>query len=413
MDLIRCRGRCLRIVVLLGGLSMLAGRLSAADGADIAEDSLPVAEVAAEQGLTVFDLPVPTPAGPYWLRTDYLMWWTRGTRLPPLVTTGTLPAADILYGDERVLQEGRSGFRTTFGMWLDACRVWDVQFEYLTLGEQSSSFSQSSTGDPVLARPFYNVQTGLEASFLVASPNMVQGTISVDARDYFQSAGMLVGYTIFGGDESAFPDDSGWSYGNRIDLVGGFRYYNLSDRLGITAVVNVTQPGPTQNTVFRFRDSFRANNDFYGADLGFRAHMHRGRWSLKVLAKIALGNTNQTVNIDGETIVVAPNQPVQVYDAGLLALDTNSGVYRRNMFTMIPQLGLELGYQFNSHWRVHFGYDALYWARVARAADQIDLNVDPRNFPPPLAGGTRFPEHLGCTNSFWAQGISVGAELRF
>ena len=79
--------------------------------------------------------PVCSPPGKYWLRADYLMWWTNGTRLPPLVTTspqgtpvsqaGVLGASGttVLFGDTTVGDDMRSGFRTTFGMWLDDCHV--------------------------------------------------------------------------------------------------------------------------------------------------------------------------------------------------------------------------------------------------------------------------------------------------
>ena len=85
----------------------------------------------------------------------------------------------------------------------------------------------------------------------------------------------------------------------------------------------------------------------------------------------------------------------------MLAGGTNSGTYQRDEFTVIPQLGLELGYQVNCHWRAYIGYNLLYWGSVARAADQIDLNVDPRNFPPITQPGLPFPQFPGKTDSFW------------
>ena len=71
----------------------------------------------------------------------------------------------------------------------------------------------------------------------------------------------------------------------------------------------------------------------------------------------------------------------------------------------MPQLGLELGYQLSCHWRAYIGYDLLYWGIVAKAADQIDLNLDPRNFPPSTQRGLPFPQFPGKTDSFWAQGV--------
>lgn len=80
--------------------------------------------------------------------------------------------------------------------------------------------------------------------------------------------------------------------------------------------------------------------------------------------------------------VTAPSQPTQTYDADTLAVGSNSGIHQSDAFTMIPQLGIELGYQVNCNWRAYVGYNILYWDRVSRAASQIDLNLDPRNFPP-------------------------------
>ena len=92
-------------------------------------------------------LPICSPPGRIWLRADYLMWWTNGTKLPPLVTTspagtpvaqaGVLPAATILYGNQTIGNDGRGGVRTTMGMWLDYCHVWNVEFDYFMLGERS------------------------------------------------------------------------------------------------------------------------------------------------------------------------------------------------------------------------------------------------------------------------------------
>jgi len=431
MSITSCRLRCFGIVFLVGGLWVGVGRSLAA--APVQEGS-PAAPVAVDKGEDFCGLPLCSPPGRFWLRADYLMWQTSGVRLPPLVTTGpqgtpsslagVLPGSDILYGDQTINNDGRSGFRTTLGIWLGLCHVWGVEFDYLSLGERANGFGQTSNGNPILARPFFNVQTGQQASELVAYPGLVEGTVSVDAKDYFQSAGVLFSYNLCStnscGDTCDPCNDPSVEvcgppllYCCRTDLLVGLRYYNLSDRLGVVEDLRITEPGSTQNTTFLIHDNFRARNDFYGSELGLRTHVYRGRWSLEILAKIALGNTHQTVTIDGQTVVRAPNQPTQTYNAGILAVDTNSGTYQSDTFTMIPQLGLELGYQVNSHWRAYVGYNVLYWEGVSRASDQIDLNLDPRNFPPPLTGALPYPAFPGRTNNFWAQGVNVGTEFRF
>ena len=82
------------------------------------------------------------------------------------------------------------------------------------------------------------------------------------------------------------------------------------------------------------------------------------------------------------------------------------GTYNRDVFTAIPQLGVQLGYQWNNHWETHVGYTLLYWNEVTRAGDQIDLNLD-------LSGANTAPIYADRTTYFLAQGWSVGAEFRF
>ncbi len=62
-------------------------------------------------------------------------------------------------------------------------------------------------------------------------------------------------------------------------------------------------------------------------------------------------------------------------------MDSNIGGYSRDCFVVIPQFGVQLGYQFTCNLRGFVGYDFLYWAQVARAADQINLNVNGNNIP--------------------------------
>jgi hypothetical protein len=193
----------------------------------------------------------------------------------------------------------------------------------------------------------------------------------------------------------------------------GFRYYNLADFLGVTEDLMVTAPGPTQGTTISVNDNFRTRNDFYGSEIGLRTQIYRGRWSFEVLTKVAMGNNHQTITINGQTATTPAGGPTTTYDAGILAGPTNSGIYQRDQFTVVPQLGLELGYQLSCHWRTYIGYDLLYWGTVAKAADQVDLNLDPRNFPPITQTGLPFPQFPGKTDSFWAQGFHLGLERRF
>jgi hypothetical protein len=102
------------------------------------------------------------------------------------------------------------------------------------------------------------------------------------------------------------------------------------------------------------------------------------------------------------------------YPGGLLALSSNIGSHSRDIFTVVPEVRLQLAYDVGPRLRLHAGYDFLYWSQVLRAGDQIDLVVNPDLLPPALPGA--FPLRPAFTfqgSSFWAQGIDLGLELRF
>jgi hypothetical protein len=377
-------------------------------------------------------LPVCSPPGRFWLRADYLMWWTSGMNLPPLVTTGTTanPSSTVLFGNDIVNDGGRSGFRTTLGFWLDCRHIWSAEFDYVGLGGQSANFNQFSTGDPILTRPFFdlNLKPPAGAVEYVAFPGtttqpQVSGSISVAAKDYFQSAGVSMSYNLCSCDSCCDSCNAGCDpcanccaptlHCCRTDLLVGFRYYNLSDSVSINETPQTATP---VFAMYNITDNFSARNDFYGSELGLRTKVYRGRWSLDILTKLAMGNTHQSVNINGLTIKTTTDGTTTNY-AGLLASTTNSGIWQQNTFTMIPQLGLELGYQLSCHWRAYLGYNILYWGSVLRSGDQIDLQVDARNIPwnPAYQPTTAlpFPQFPAQATAFWAQGINVGLERRF
>ena len=45
-----------------------------------------------------------------------------------------------------------------------------LEAEYFLLANSNQNFDIASTGNPIVARPYFNVQTGLEASQLLAYP---------------------------------------------------------------------------------------------------------------------------------------------------------------------------------------------------------------------------------------------------
>ncbi len=126
---------------------------------------------------------------------------------------------------------------------------------------------------------------------------------------------------------------------------------------------------------------------------------------------MAVGNTRSRVRIDGRTLTTLPDGPSASFEGGLLAQATNIGTYQQDHFSIVPELGVTLGYEITRRLRATFGYTFLYWSRVARPANQIDTSVS--QFPPEDPAGDRRPTFDFRTSGFWAQGMNLGFEYRF
>jgi hypothetical protein len=126
---------------------------------------------------------------------------------------------------------------------------------------------------------------------------------------------------------------------------------------------------------------------------------------------------HQITNIQGTTAFTDLNGvlPPLNFPIGIFAGPTNNGTFTQDTFVVIPQLGFELGYQVTTCTRAYLGYNLLYWGNVLRAGDQIDTNVDPRNWAQATApqNALPFPQYPNRSASFWAQGINLGLEVRF
>lgn len=356
------------------------------------------------------------PSNRWWVRGEYLMWWTDGLRTPPLASTSltgtTQPAAGVLdqggttlFGGD-LLTNVRSGGRIRFGKWLGDCRRIGVEGEYFALGDINQSFAASSTGTPIIARPFFNALSNAEDSELVAFPDVVSGTFTANAQGSLQSAGARLLWNLC---QSGAPIDlcSIERSESRLDLLLGYRFLRLDESLHMREQLTsqlVNDPG-----TFDITDSFVTQNQFHGGEIGLSRTESYRRWTLDALFKVAFGNVREMVSINGSTIIDDGTGP-QTFTGGLLAQRTNIGNYSRDRFALIPELGVTLGYQLTPRWQANFGYTLIYWDRVVRPGEQIDRTVNPNLLAPevvPFSGPLR-PEFSFKENSFWAQGMSFG-----
>jgi hypothetical protein len=355
------------------------------------------------------------PGGQFWASGEYLLWWIRNSNLPPLVTAGPptsggilgQPGTVVLFGGPTDNEE-RSGGRFRAGYWLDGQQTYGIEGSYFFLGSRSVNFAAGSpgAGSAVIARPFFNVLTGAEDAELVSAPGVLSGTVGVSLSSRLQGAELNGVCNLCCG------------CNGRVDLLAGFRYVELNEGLGITEDLTVDPRVPlTGGTAFGVHDQFNARNRFYGGQVGARAEFRSGNLFVNVRGQVALGGTREVVEVAGSTIIAPPGQVPTVGNGGLLAQPTNSGHFSRDHFAVVPEVGINVGYQVTEHLRAFVGYSFLYWSSVARPGDQIDRAVNPTQLPvsataPVLTGPAR-PAPLFRDTDFWAQGISFGVEVRY
>lgn len=387
--------------------------------------------------------------GQFYSTAEYLLWWTKGDKLPPLVTTGqpaTLtttgalgqPGTQVLFGDQAVDDDLRSGGRFTVGYWLnnDQTVGWDASFFFTA--ENNTDFHAQSNGATVLARPFTNldlVNRGLVPN-LAVNPNnaLLVAYPSVGGLAFAGSASgnvsVLTSNSVWGLETNARINMAGNSQ-YRADMLVGFRYLNVEDQLNITSV---SQPSSGSVVVFRdpptlgptitnarsvtVSDIFNTRNNFYGGQVGARIDCRRGRLSGEMIAKLALGCVNQNVDIQGSSTLVQTNGVSTTVPGGLLAQTSNIGDRSRNVFGIIPELGFNVGYNVTNNIRGFVGYSVLYWrADVVRPGKEIDPIVNPALVPTlnnPLASNQQQrPAFQFVDDDFWAQGVNFGIEFTF
>ena len=136
-----------------------------------------------------------------------------------------------------------------------------------------------------------------------------------------------------------------------------------------------------------------------------------------MLGKVALGATHQEVRISGTTDFTDPGVAPVRQQGGLLALPTNIGSYSRDQFSVVPEIGINVGRQVTDHLRLFAGYTLLYWSGVVRPGDQIDFGVNPTQLPTPTGPGTLVgearPAFAFRNTDLWAQGVNLGLELNW
>ena len=281
-----------------------------------------------------------------------------------------------------------------------------IEANYFFLAERQSSVSFSSDGDPVLAQPFINAVSRAPDANLVAAPGIAVGKAAIETRVglWGVEANLRAGLVSF----DRF----------RLAVLGGFRFLRLEDEVqsGEQFQVAPSVPGFGGSSV-ALQDEFRTVNDFYGGQVGAEAGAQFGPLMIDFRCKLALGQMQQTADVNGATDVLNPDGSMTFFRGGLYALRSNIGRRQRDELAFVPEVGLNVGVQLTRHLKLFVGYSFLWISTVARAGEQIDPVINVSQFPirsgdGPLVGRVRpAPKFPG--TDFWAQGLNFGMELSY
>jgi hypothetical protein len=365
------------------------------------------------------------PCGCAWISADYLMWWMRGQKTPPLVTTGpaTVPPAQfgtlgspgthVLFGGNDLPLGMASGIRINGGLQSPNHEL-SIDGGVFVLEQRSTGIGTISTaaGNPIIARPFIDVTSGMSSRLLTSGPSAFAGSLIANAST-----------RLFGGEANLTRATVGLlSYecetNLELDVLAGFRYLDLNETLAFSQR-SVILPGGFSGfagrLVFapnevRVSDEFDDRNQFYGPQLGATVEYQHYRFYYYGALKVGLGVVHEVSSVIGTTTLVAPNGVASVVPGGLLALPTNIGRRTHNEFATVPELDLNLGYQLCRNIRLSVGYDFLYWNLTGRPGDQVNDRINVTQLPtsPAFApiSGPALPAPQIHRNDFYVHGVN-------
>jgi hypothetical protein len=352
---------------------------------------------------------------PTYGRIEAMLLWSKGMHVPALATTspdgtartqaGVLgqEGTSVLFGQTNLADTSRIAGRWTLGRWFDCNQTTGIEISYLTTETDTSGYFATSAGSTIIARPFYNVDSGAQDARLISYSGVSDGSLDVYARSRLDGLDVTMRHGLF------------WDSNRRLDFTVGYRYMQLKDvfRTHEATFSTDTSGVVPVGTATSIHDVFDTKNEFNGANLGFAGRMQYNRWSMDLLMKLGIGNTRSRVNLQGSSTVTTPDGTVANYESGLLVLDSNKESITHNQFTMIPELGINLGYDLTPRLRATVGYSLIYWSHVARAGDQVNTDLNPNEFQSTSWTGAAIPRETFVVNDYWIQGLNVGLDLTF
>lgn len=365
----------------------------------------------------------PAPTNSSWVSAEYLLWWVRsGPLSSPIVVTSNRftdlppaalgqPGTRVLLGDSPMGYGTASGMRFGFGVEL-APRL-NLEAGFLMLENRMFRFGIASNGNgsPLIANPFFNPALQMEDALLNSNPDPNVGPWA--GATFVHSHSRLLGWDL------NLAASSNRSSNFNVTGIFGFRSMHLNEDLSIDNTYRPLVPGVltfraipvgTNATLFD-TDRFGTSNTFYGGQVGAKGEWKSGRFSLDGVAKVALGVNQQIVNIDGFSILAIPGLAPSTAPGGTYAQVTNMGRHYKSTFSVIPEVGINVGVNLTERLKASVGYSFIYWSNVARPGSQIDHTVHEAVVPTHqnfTGAGDGRPAFAFRESDYFAHGVNFG-----
>jgi hypothetical protein len=251
------------------------------------------------------------------------------------------------------------GFRAGYGA--RACDCWAWEVGYLSYFEQSATAGVELNDSLMLPDDF-----GLQINNFFAADD-----VGVRYASELHSAEVNLVKCCCSSDCCA---------SHSLEWLGGFRYLNLNESVGITAFDSAES-----TTTYRVR----TRNNLYGAQIGARARRCRGSWNWEASGKAGLfGNDIQQLQ---SPIVDFPDFEFRE------GRGTSDGDV-----AFVGDVNVTAIYQITGVWGIRTGYNLIWIEGVALAPDQLDFSNS--------SGSGR---ELDSDGGIFLHGVNIGLEARW
>jgi hypothetical protein len=342
---------------------------------------------------SIFCSPGPATYRMFTASGDYALFFYANSHDPfPIATSNFFGSPGVMLlgslGDaEQNKREPASGGRVSIGYWRVEENPWvcngirdlGAELNFFFVGERSASFVDERS--PTIIRPFFDVDNRVESGFIVAAPGLANGGVDAHSQTHFWGGELNVWKNVC-------YDSPGTTFS--ASLMAGFRYLDLDSSLNINSISIFNQNlaaippfASFSGNTLRVFDSFAVRNRFYGGQVGIGGKIWPGDYGLTfdVAVKLALGASNEQLNINGGQLRTFANGTQAFSPAGVLALPTNIGNHSVNKFSQVPELDLKLSMPVLRHITLYSGFQMLSWTRLIRPALQIQRDIDVTQIP--------------------------------